>query len=61
MDVPRKRLEDIINQLSVVAANGAPTTEPGATAAELLAFADRIVATVQQKFGVTLEREPTAV
>jgi UDP-N-acetylmuramate dehydrogenase len=37
------------------------TTEPGATAAELLAFADRIIATVQEKFGVTLEREPTAV
>jgi UDP-N-acetylmuramate dehydrogenase len=37
------------------------TTEPGATTTELLAFADRIVATVQQKFGVTLEREPTAV
>jgi UDP-N-acetylmuramate dehydrogenase len=37
------------------------TTEPGATAAELLAFADRIVATVQDKCGVTLEREPTAV
>ncbi len=37
------------------------TTEPGATAAELLTFADRIVATVQQRFGVTLEREPTAV
>jgi len=37
------------------------TTEPGATAAELLAFADRIVATVQQDFGVTLDREPTAV
>jgi UDP-N-acetylmuramate dehydrogenase len=37
------------------------TTEPGATAAELLAFADRIVATVQQEFGVTLDREPTAV
>jgi UDP-N-acetylmuramate dehydrogenase len=37
------------------------TTEPGATAGELLAFADRIVATVQQTFGVTLEREPTAV
>jgi UDP-N-acetylmuramate dehydrogenase len=37
------------------------TTEPGATAAELLAFADRIVATVQETFGVTLEREPTAV
>jgi UDP-N-acetylmuramate dehydrogenase len=37
------------------------TTEPGATAAELLAFAERIVATVQQEFGVRLEREPTAV
>jgi UDP-N-acetylmuramate dehydrogenase len=37
------------------------TTEPGATATELLAFADRIVATVQEKFAVTLEREPTAV
>jgi UDP-N-acetylmuramate dehydrogenase len=37
------------------------TTEPGATASELLAFADRIVATVQQQFGVTLTREPTAV
>ena len=37
------------------------TTEPGATAAELLAFADRIVATVRQDFGVTLDREPTAV
>jgi len=37
------------------------TTEPGATAADLLAFADRIVATVQEKFGVPLEREPTAV
>jgi UDP-N-acetylmuramate dehydrogenase len=37
------------------------TTEPGATATELLAFADRIVATVQETFGVTLEREPTAV
>lgn len=37
------------------------TTEPGATATELLAFADRIVATVQETFGVTLEREPTKV
>ncbi|MBN1094096.1 UDP-N-acetylmuramate dehydrogenase [Blastococcus sp. TML/M2B] len=37
------------------------TTEDGATAAELLAFADRIIATVQERFGVTLEREPTAV
>lgn len=37
------------------------TTEDGATAAELLAFADRVVATVEEKFGVTLEREPTAV
>jgi UDP-N-acetylmuramate dehydrogenase len=39
----------------------AVTTEPGATATELLAFADRVVATVQEKFAVTLEREPTAV
>jgi UDP-N-acetylmuramate dehydrogenase len=37
------------------------TTEPGATAAELLAFADRIVAAVEENFGVTLDREPTAV
>jgi len=37
------------------------TTEPGATAAELLAYADRIVATVQERFGITLVREPTAV
>jgi UDP-N-acetylmuramate dehydrogenase len=37
------------------------TTEPGATAAELLAFAHRIVAAVEQQFGVTLTREPTAV
>ena len=36
------------------------TTEDGATATELLAFADRIVATVREKFGVTLDREPTA-
>jgi UDP-N-acetylmuramate dehydrogenase len=37
------------------------TTEPGATAAELLAFADRITAAVQERFGVALVREPTAV
>ena len=37
------------------------TTEDGATAAELLAFADRVVAGVRERFGVTLEREPTAV
>jgi UDP-N-acetylmuramate dehydrogenase len=37
------------------------TTEPGATAGELLAFADRVVATVREKFGVTLEPEPTHV
>ncbi len=37
------------------------TTEDGATAAELLAFADRIVGTVREKFGVHLDREPTAV
>jgi UDP-N-acetylmuramate dehydrogenase len=37
------------------------TTEPGATAAELLAFAGRIVAAVEERFGVTLVPEPTAV
>jgi UDP-N-acetylmuramate dehydrogenase len=37
------------------------TTEPGATASELLTFADRIVATVEERFGVRLEPEPTAV
>jgi UDP-N-acetylmuramate dehydrogenase len=37
------------------------TTEPGATATELLAFADRITAAVQEQFGVLLVREPTAV
>jgi UDP-N-acetylmuramate dehydrogenase len=37
------------------------TTEPGATADELLAYADRIVRTVGERFGVTLEREPTAI
>jgi UDP-N-acetylmuramate dehydrogenase len=37
------------------------TTADGATAAELLAFSERIVATVRERFGVTLEREPTAV
>jgi UDP-N-acetylmuramate dehydrogenase len=37
------------------------TTEDGATAAELLAFADRVVAGVRERFGVILEREPTAV
>ena len=37
------------------------TTEPGATATELLVFADRITAAVQERFGVTLVREPTAV
>jgi UDP-N-acetylmuramate dehydrogenase len=37
------------------------TTEDGATAAELLAFADRVVGTVEERFGVRLEREPTAV
>jgi UDP-N-acetylmuramate dehydrogenase len=37
------------------------TTEPGATAAELLAYADRVAAAVQKRFGVTLTREPTAV
>jgi UDP-N-acetylmuramate dehydrogenase len=37
------------------------TTEPGATATELLAFADRVVAGVRDQFGVTLDREPTVV
>ncbi|MGY1740897.1 MULTISPECIES: UDP-N-acetylmuramate dehydrogenase [unclassified Blastococcus] len=37
------------------------TTEPGATAAELLAFAEEVVAAVEARFGVRLEREPTAV
>ena len=37
------------------------TTEPGATAGELLAFADRIAAAVRDRFGVLLDREPTAV
>jgi UDP-N-acetylmuramate dehydrogenase len=37
------------------------TTEPGATATELLAFADRVVAAVRDQFGVTLDREPTVV
>jgi UDP-N-acetylmuramate dehydrogenase len=37
------------------------TTEPGATAGELLAYADRIAAAVRDRFGVTLEREPTAI
>ena len=37
------------------------TTEPGATATELLAYADRIVATVRERFGVELAMEPTAV
>ncbi|MCW2581914.1 MAG: murB [Klenkia sp.] len=37
------------------------TTEPGATADELLAFADRVVDAVRDRFGVTLVREPTAV
>jgi UDP-N-acetylmuramate dehydrogenase len=37
------------------------TTEPGATAAELLAFAGRITDAVRERFGVTLVPEPTAV
>jgi UDP-N-acetylmuramate dehydrogenase len=37
------------------------TTEPGATAAELLAFADRVTEAVREQFGVTLVPEPTAV
>jgi len=34
------------------------TTEPGATSAELMAFAGRIVAAVRERFGVTLVPEP---
>jgi UDP-N-acetylmuramate dehydrogenase len=37
------------------------TTEPGATAAELMAFADRVIQAVREQFGVTLVPEPTAV
>jgi UDP-N-acetylmuramate dehydrogenase len=37
------------------------TTVDGATAAELLGFADRVVAAVREQFGVTLVMEPTAV
>jgi UDP-N-acetylmuramate dehydrogenase len=37
------------------------TTEPGATAEELLNFAGRVTAAVQEQFGVTLVPEPTAV
>jgi UDP-N-acetylmuramate dehydrogenase len=37
------------------------TTEPGATATELMAFAQQVVAAVRAQFGVTLVPEPTAV
>jgi UDP-N-acetylmuramate dehydrogenase len=37
------------------------TTEPGATAAELLGFADRVATAVRERFGVQLTPEPTAV
>jgi UDP-N-acetylmuramate dehydrogenase len=37
------------------------TTEPGATADDLLAFAGRVVDAVRDRFGVTLVPEPTAV
>ncbi|MEI4270207.1 UDP-N-acetylmuramate dehydrogenase [Klenkia sp. LSe6-5] len=37
------------------------TTEPGATADELLAFAGRVVDAVRDRFGVALVPEPTAV
>jgi UDP-N-acetylmuramate dehydrogenase len=37
------------------------TTVDGATADELIAFSEKITATVRDRFGVTLEREPTAV
>jgi UDP-N-acetylmuramate dehydrogenase len=37
------------------------TTEPGATTAELMAFAGRVIEAVKDQFGVTLVPEPTAV
>ena len=37
------------------------TTEPGATATELMAFAERVIEAVRDQFGVTLVPEPTAV
>jgi UDP-N-acetylmuramate dehydrogenase len=37
------------------------TTEPGATATELMDFAGRVVAAVRAQFGVTLVPEPTQV
>jgi UDP-N-acetylmuramate dehydrogenase len=37
------------------------TTEPGATASELLGYANRIADTVRQRFGVALSMEPTTV
>jgi UDP-N-acetylmuramate dehydrogenase len=37
------------------------TTEPGATATELMAFAGRVIDAVGEQFGVTLVPEPTAV
>ncbi len=37
------------------------TTEDGATAAELMAFAGRVIDAVRERFGVTLVPEPTAV
>ena len=37
------------------------TTEPGATATELMAFAEKVIAGVQEMFGVTRVPEPTAV
>ena len=37
------------------------TTEPGATAAELLGFAQQVIGAVRDRFGVTLVPEPTTV
>jgi UDP-N-acetylmuramate dehydrogenase len=37
------------------------TTEPGATAAELMAFAGKVIDAVREQFGVALVPEPTAV
>jgi UDP-N-acetylmuramate dehydrogenase len=37
------------------------TTEPGATAGELMAFAATVIEAVRDQFGVTLVPEPTAI
>ena len=37
------------------------TTEPGATATELMGFAQQVIVAVREQFGVTLVPEPTAI